>query len=1340
MDIYKHSKQFDPHTFLQFQHQETHLSEGDKGKGFSSSHRAESTNKIEVTLEELSAFFDEQVRIFYNQRFSGPKKTQKKLEEFKAQNTTHSVGAVVRKAQVVLQKLNHSRSVSGVLRVMNEAGSLFKEIALSNIKDPLCRAVAIIYKDSAKDKEGAMAYLAYQVFSESLLLNRRSRRNRILGIRLLRKMVPKGSKLEAISNRLVSRRGRGRYFESAKRELRILAQGFEAETYDKHETFGSDSDAFDSFPGNSRFSRTNLRGNNQPISSFNPIKGDQKGLPSKEGDSEALTDLAENISKRVVIPPPPLVRDMSSGTDKGALSLVPPAVPAGSIPPSSLVRDMSSGADQGALPLVPPAVSAGSIPTPPELPDEIPTPPPPPPLLKMPVAVSKQKAGSKISGNAVESQPRPSQPKTPAERMKHPTGVNPNAVVSSANDIIEFNANQGVIVGDLKIRPEDIAKVDPKIIGNLNVKQLKALNAYYWANLTDDQQRALKPDVLRELVNELNTPGIIVLNITDKAQHPRLKLASLHKDNVVAVLGQAAFPANFRKGGYFDQNRRGALVALGYKPQANEVVERVTVAMLDAYYDQEPVKPQKPQGGRTTHTNRNALAEWEKLFMPSSIQRLMEQSEPRILDEIKYKAEVKDYKESNPDIFSSDEWMVRLPQDLQNKLKRPRPQPKDMQAAVDYLRANSSILLQSQWMERLPQAMLADKQALEQKIQIGALNNSSQEVKDFVKKACEYKRDHPADFLERAAQHNSQESQSDESSSNSHNAGQPNRASSSKFRANHENAQAKSTNPEDYKRGDDISHFPEMIRSQITKRWDREEKEAQARLEAEKEKREEAERLAREQKLTPENSYASSHPGASYDTEEERSHNFGPGSSSGQNQESQERQASNADDGSGDRGGFNPRRSFHNNNLVPSKQLGDGSIIYLTPKVAAKDMSQVSVVDIQELNIHQLLKLSPSHLAHMTREQKEALSPLLVHELANYVLGKNSEQKIIKENLSRDAKARLVYLDRELVVQKIREGDNQLKNSLSMMARYNHKDVDLEAIQGLYRAALQEHGLPEDTACLGIAHLAKHKLNASNTAGRTFLEQIQNMRKNESDSTAPINASDKAETSTDKPAALLDTPDKAIDFFNQKQRSALVSKVLESASWNEALDRALAGINQKREAIHQELCASHPENQYPRRQHPGLSFAPLSEEASSNLKGKFSKDAQKDFNEAYQSRIKANEKNRYELQFEKAIQDGFAQALLPLDADGAGREAYANALQQRLEPVLEGMIQEMMEKSLASLVFGQKSTLEGEKDKAIEALSGDNEDDNFKNRRRGFGGRYGNDSDSEDDSEDDWGD
>ncbi len=81
MDIYKHSKQFDPHTFLQFQHQETHLSEGGKGKGFSSSHRSESTNKIEVTLEELSAFFDEQVRIFYNQRFSGPKKTQKKLKK-----------------------------------------------------------------------------------------------------------------------------------------------------------------------------------------------------------------------------------------------------------------------------------------------------------------------------------------------------------------------------------------------------------------------------------------------------------------------------------------------------------------------------------------------------------------------------------------------------------------------------------------------------------------------------------------------------------------------------------------------------------------------------------------------------------------------------------------------------------------------------------------------------------------------------------------------------------------------------------------------------------------------------------------------------------------------------------------------------------------------------------------------------------------------------------------------------------------------------------------------------------------------------------------------------------
>lgn len=203
-------------------------------------------------------------------------------------------------------------------------------------------------------------------------------------------------------------------------------------------------------------------------------------------------------------------------------------------------------------------------------------------------------------------------PTTVAAGLKSPLNAD-TGEVGKSDDIITFDDITKKIVGLPKISVAKMATVSPTIIAKLNLAQWKSLNAYYFAALTDEQQKAMDPIVVKDLYKELiGNTAPFKLNGESRAQELQLKLACLKNANVKYALEkipaedpsynyvrnnvlptlEPRSPQHRQYASSVDKKRAYVLKALGYTPAAGEIVERVTIAMLDSFYD----KPVRQQG------------------------------------------------------------------------------------------------------------------------------------------------------------------------------------------------------------------------------------------------------------------------------------------------------------------------------------------------------------------------------------------------------------------------------------------------------------------------------------------------------------------------------------------------------------------------------------------------------------------------------------------------------------------------------------------------------------------------------------------------------------------------
>lgn len=494
-------------------------------------------------------------------------KTFKNSSNWNIKNKTNNIERLTEKADKALEKLMKLSSSTAVLAGMEKMRAIFKGIDVTAIQNPFHKALAMVL-NGAPGKEQALAYLAHCILSEGRFFSGNPRRSKRLVLRLLRRFASDNATLVKVRKKLHRARSEEK-LHTVKQEIYWLSQGFGE---------GSSGPSYG-------------QGDKQPGKASGPINA--------ENTCATCKGPAISTAKHKQDEQPKLGEVQVKAKDPLVLAQEKPAP---EIP---------------AAPAVP-----GNVPPPPPFPNGIPLAPPPPPP-KLPAQSKKVQNGA--PGAAAQKAPIP--PKTRSQRFKTVWNAY-QGEITKPNDIIFFNDYTKKIEGGPKISPERMATVHPTIIAQLNSAQLMALNAYYFERLTDEQQQAIDPIVLKQLYAELFAKlKIFVIANDSKAQEIELKLACLKTTNVVHALSkvppehpsyhhiQVFIKDNCRpkeryiNGGantqkvepILDQKRKEVLKALDYQPAPDEEVEQVTVVMLDHFYNK-PVE--RPQAKAPAHNGR----------------------------------------------------------------------------------------------------------------------------------------------------------------------------------------------------------------------------------------------------------------------------------------------------------------------------------------------------------------------------------------------------------------------------------------------------------------------------------------------------------------------------------------------------------------------------------------------------------------------------------------------------------------------------------------------------------------------------------------------------------------
>jgi hypothetical protein len=527
----------------QFADNGAHLSAKSQAKANS---EKKSSNKIELSLAQLKEYARAQgfkLSRAYNKTFNNS-------SDWKIKDKTRNLEGLTEKADKALHRLMNFSSSIRVLSGMEKMGAMFKGVDVAAIQNPLYKALAMVL-NGAPGKEQALAYLAHCILSEGRFFSGNPRRSKYLVLRLLRRFGSGKATLVKVRKQLHRARSEEK-LHTVKQEIYWLSQGFGE---------GSSGPSYG-------------QGDKQPAKASGPIKGEDICTQCKSPNVSTAKHKQDEQPKLGAV----------QVEAKDPLVLAQEKPPAG-------------------------------IPAAPAVPGNIPPPPPPPPP-RLP-ALGSQKNGAKKAGEAAANKAF-IPPKTRAQRLKKVWNAY-EGKITKANDIIVFNDAKKKIEGEPRISADKIATVHPTIIAQLNLAQWEALNAYYFAYLTDEQQQAINPIVLRQLYTKLLAKiGIFAIAKDSKAQEIELKLACFKTTNVVHALSKVppedsnynsiqvfikdncSPKERYSNGGantqkvepVLDQKRKAVLKALDYKPAEGEVVEQVTVAILDHFYDKPVERPQ----------------------------------------------------------------------------------------------------------------------------------------------------------------------------------------------------------------------------------------------------------------------------------------------------------------------------------------------------------------------------------------------------------------------------------------------------------------------------------------------------------------------------------------------------------------------------------------------------------------------------------------------------------------------------------------------------------------------------------------------------------------------------